>query len=211
MLFKDGGSQQVRELIKSSTQQHKFLCFLLKQADRTNVVVASVAKALAKYLNYQKQLFQELWKFWVKKKKTKNRTLKFWNQGVQMFLPNPEIVWVLENWEKIIACSEMQKFLIINTKQDLSVKKTIEFFTWKNNFNCQMKIKRNKWKLGFQPNFGLLEKEGVSAKGSTSFLFQFFLFLQVFILPLREAFFGCFSSFCRVLRGSSLSATHRTC
>ena len=47
MLFKDGGSQKVRELINISPPAAQIFMFLAEQADRTNAVVAS-GKALRK-------------------------------------------------------------------------------------------------------------------------------------------------------------------
>ena len=127
MLFKDGGSQQVRELIKISPPAAQIFMFLAEQADRTNAVVAS-GKALAKYLNLSEATVSRALKILSKKEEKKEPYLEILKSGgTNVFVLNPEIVWSAWKTGKDYCLFGNAKILITTDEQDLSVKKRLNF------------------------------------------------------------------------------------
>ena len=127
MLFKDGGSQQVRELIKISPPAAQIFMFLAEQADRTNAVVAS-GKALAKYLNLSEATVSRALKILSKKEEDKEPYLEILKSGgTNVFVLNPEIVWSAWKTGKDYCLFGNAKILITTDEQDLSVKKRLNF------------------------------------------------------------------------------------
>lgn len=127
MLFKDGGSQQVRELIKISPPAAQIFMFLAEQADRTNAVVAS-GKALAKYLNLSEATVSRALKILTKKEEGKEHYLEILKSGgTNVFVLNPEIVWSAWKTGKDYCLFGNAKILITTDEQDLSVKKRLNF------------------------------------------------------------------------------------
>lgn len=127
MLFKDGGSQQVRELIKISPPAAQIFMFLAEQADRTNAVVAS-GKALAKVLNLSEATVSRALKILSKKEENKEPYLEILKSGgTNVFVLNPDIVWSAWKTGKDYCLFGNAKILITTDEQDLSVKKRLNF------------------------------------------------------------------------------------
>ena len=127
MLFKDGGSQQVRELIKISPPAAQIFMFLAEQADRTNAVVAS-GKALAKYLNLSEATVSRALKILSKQEEDKKPYLEILKSGgTNIFVLNPEIVWSAWKTGKDYCLFGNAKILITTDEQDLSMKKRLNF------------------------------------------------------------------------------------
>lgn len=127
MLFKDGGSQQVRELIKISPPAAQIFMFLAEQADRTNAVVAS-GKALAQYLNLSEATVSRALKILSKKEGNKEPYLEILKSGgTNVFVLNPEIVWSAWKTGKDYCLFGNAKILLTTDEQDISVKKRLNF------------------------------------------------------------------------------------
>jgi DNA-binding transcriptional regulator YdaS (Cro superfamily) len=141
MLFKDGGSQKVRELINISPPAAQIFMFLAEQADRTNAVVAS-GKALAKYLNLSEATVSRALKILSKKEEDKEPYLEILKSGgTNVFVLNPEIVWSAWKTGKDYCLFGNAKILITTDEQDLSVKKRLNFLLEK---QLQLPIDENK-------------------------------------------------------------------
>lgn len=127
MMFKDGGSQQVRELIKISPPAAQIFMFLAEQADRTNAVVAS-GKALATYLKISEATVSRALKILSKREEGKEPFLEiFKSGGTNVFILNPGIVWSAWKTGKDYCLFGNAKILIATDEQDLAMKKRLNF------------------------------------------------------------------------------------
>lgn len=143
MLFKDGGSQKVRDLIKISPPAAQIFMFLAEQADRTNAVVAS-GKALASYLKISEATVSRALKFLSAREEGKEPFLEILKSGgTNVFILNPEIVWSAWKTGKDYCLFGNAKILISTNEQDVGVKKRLNVLLQK---NLQMDLLENEEK-----------------------------------------------------------------
>ena len=132
MVFKDGGSQKVRDLIKISSPAALIFMFLAEQADRTNAVVAS-GKALASYLQLSEPTVSRALKLLSKREEGKEPYLEIIKSGgTNVFVLNPDIVWSAWKTGKDYCLFGNAKVLVSTNEQDLGVKKRLNVLLEKN-------------------------------------------------------------------------------
>lgn len=125
MLFKDGGSQKIRELIKISPPAAEIFMFLAEQADRTNAVVAS-GKALAQFLKISEATVSRALKFLSKREEGKEPFLEILKSGgTNVFILNPDIVWSAWKTGKDYCLFGNAKILLSTNEQDSAMKKRL--------------------------------------------------------------------------------------
>lgn len=136
MVFKNGGSQKVRELLRISAPAAEIFMFLAEQADRTNAVVAS-GRALATYLKMSDSMVSRALKILSARVDDKGNDKEPYLEliksgGTNVFILNPEIVWSAWKTGKDYCLFGNAKILVSTGEQDLTVRKRLNVILEKN-------------------------------------------------------------------------------